>query len=170
MAGAFITVNVNDAAFERELAGLLNRSSNLRPLMKNIGVLVEKSVRQNFVDQGRPAKWKPLSGVTLFLAIGGRRGYKKRGGLRIAAERKLAGKKILIGQGMHGGLMASIHWRADGHSVAIGTDKPYGAIHQFGGMAGRNKKVAIPARPYLVLQDEDKTGILALAKQHLTRT
>ena len=35
------------------------------------------------------------------------------------------------------------------------TNKIYGAIHQLGGMAGRGHRTKIPARPYLVIQDED---------------
>lgn len=36
----------------------------------------------------------------------------------------------------------------------VGTNKVYAAIHQFGGNAGRKKKVKIPARPYLNLGDD----------------
>ena len=31
----------------------------------------------------------------------------------------------------------------------------YAAIQNFGGKAGRGRKVSIPARPFLVIQDED---------------
>ncbi|MDK4527295.1 phage virion morphogenesis protein, partial [Kingella kingae] len=36
----------------------------------------------------------------------------------------------------------------------------YAAIHNFGGMAGRNRKVRIPARPFLVLTNEDKQDLM----------
>ena len=36
-------------------------------------------------------------------------------------------------------------------AVSIGSNLEYAAIHQFGGQAGRNRKVTIPARPYLPL-------------------
>ena len=36
-----------------------------------------------------------------------------------------------------------------------GSREKYAAIHQFGGPAGRGKKVNIPARPYLKLGDDD---------------
>jgi phage virion morphogenesis protein len=51
--------------------------------------------------------------------------------------------------------MGSIHSEAGENVVIVGTDKVYGAIHQFGGMAGRNRKVKIPAREFLMVQDED---------------
>jgi len=39
--------------------------------------------------------------------------------------------------------------------VVISANKIYAAIHHFGGKAGRGKKVTIPARPYMMVQDED---------------
>jgi phage gpG-like protein len=51
--------------------------------------------------------------------------------------------------------MDFIHHSVFNTGVLVGTPKKYGAIHQFGGMAGRNKKVKIPARPYLVAQPDD---------------
>ena len=36
----------------------------------------------------------------------------------------------------------------------------YAAIHQFGGWAGRNRKVYIPARPFLQLTNEDKQDLM----------
>lgn len=37
---------------------------------------------------------------------------------------------------------------SNGLAQAVGTDVVYAAIHEFGGMAGRNRSVRIPARPY----------------------
>ena len=39
-------------------------------------------------------------------------------------------------------------------SAIIGSNKVYAAIHQLGGQAGKNKKVTIPARPYLKIEEE----------------
>jgi len=46
-------------------------------------------------------------------------------------------------------------------SDAIKGNKVYAAIHQLGGQAGKNKKITIPARPYLKLTDNDFEEILA---------
>lgn len=57
---------------------------------------------------------------------------------------------------MQRGILAkSVTYRADARSVTIGTNLVYGAIHHFGGQAGRNKSVTLPARPWLVVQPED---------------
>lgn len=48
----------------------------------------------------------------------------------------------------------------DNDTALVGTNMVYAAIHHFGGMAGRNRKVAIPARPFLVLTNEDKQDLM----------
>ena len=170
MAGALIEINISDSLFDAELKKRIAKCDDLSAPMKIIGTHMVNSVRENFVAQGRPKAWQPLSIATMFNYIGGNRAFTKKGEMRKPAQRKLAGKKILITQGMAGGLMGSIHYVADKTSVAIGTDKPhglYGAIQQFGGPAGRGLKVIIPARPYLVVQEQDKTVILNAVKEHI---
>jgi len=167
MAGAFLAVKIDDAEFNGAISALTSRAADLSAPMKITGEIVVKSVRENFLQQGRPSTWKTLSSATKFGIIGGSRGLKKSGDLKIGSRRKLVNRKILIGFGMHGGLMGSIHYAADRSSVRIGTEKIYGAIHQFGGPAGRGKKVMIPEREYLLLQDEDKPVIIDVFKRHL---
>jgi phage virion morphogenesis protein len=67
----------------------------------------------------------------------------------------LEGHKILTFSSELRNSIAPTEIRANG--IVIGTNKIYAAIHQFGGQAGRGKKVPIPARPYLLFQDEDIT-------------
>jgi phage gpG-like protein len=57
----------------------------------------------------------------------------------------------------------------------VGGHIPYAAIHQFGGMAGRGKKVKIPARPYLAVSrgkemefaEKDRVRIMDIIREHL---
>ena len=56
-------------------------------------------------------------------------------------------KKPLIGESRD--LSRQFHVTADANSVTIGNSAIYAAIHQFGGQAGRGRKVTIPARPFL---------------------
>jgi phage virion morphogenesis protein len=42
-----------------------------------------------------------------------------------------------------------------GSELEWGSNSVYAAIHQFGGEAGRNKSLTLPARPYLGIADED---------------
>lgn len=63
-------------------------------------------------------------------------------------------------------LMGSINSRYDNDSAEVGTNEPYAPIHQFGGMAGRGRKVKIHARPFLVLTQQDKDDILEDAQEY----
>ena len=51
-------------------------------------------------------------------------------------------------------------------SAIIGSNKVYAAIHQLGGQAGKNKKVTIPARPYLQLSDDDYQTFLKVINKY----
>ncbi|MCH4024030.1 MAG: phage virion morphogenesis protein [Acetobacter sp.] len=86
------------------------------------------------------------------------------------------GSDILINDGMNGGLMGSLTSRVLGSRLLWGTNKIYGAIHQFGGviraknakslefhMGGKRFRIAavtIPARPYLGFTDEDRLVVI----------
>lgn len=59
-----------------------------------------------------------------------------------------------------GALRQSIDELSDNDTALVGTNMVYAAIHQFGGWAGRNRKVYIPARPFLQLTNEDKQDLL----------
>ena len=67
-----------------------------------------------------------------------------------------------------GQLAISITTHYDNESAIIGSNKVYAAIHQLGGLAGKNKKVSIPARPYLKLTDDDFEKILIETSQFLS--
>lgn len=150
MAGAFITVDIKgDKEFIAYLDRIAQRAGSAKPAFEIAGQVIATSIRKTFIAQGRPEKWTPLSPRTL-------------------ASKNKRGSKILINRGMAGGLMGSIHSDPSDVNVRIGTDKVYGAIHQFGGKAGRGLKVNIPQREYLVIQDEDWTAIKAAFERYLT--
>ncbi|EFH23696.1 hypothetical protein NEIPOLOT_00440 [Neisseria polysaccharea ATCC 43768] len=49
---------------------------------------------------------------------------------------------------------------SDNDTALVGTNIVYAAIHNFGGMAGRNRKVRIPQREFLTLTDNDKQALM----------
>jgi len=148
MAGAFITVDTKGfRGFEDYLRRIEQKAGNAQPAFEIAGQVLAASVRENFTSQGRPDKWPGLAPATL---------------------KKKKGDKILINRGMAGGLMGSIHYDAEPDKVRVGTDKVYGAIHQFGGKAGRGKKVTIQQREYLLVQDEDWAAIRDAFLRYLT--
>lgn len=56
-----------------------------------------------------------------------------------------------------------------GRAVEVGSNVIYAAIHQFGGRAGRGRKVKLPPRPYLGIDDRDRMNILRIVSRALER-
>lgn len=66
-------------------------------------------------------------------------------------------------------LMGSITSDYSNDMATVGTNEPYAAIHQFGGKAGRGRKVDIPARPFLALTPQDEADILEDVQDYFQR-
>jgi phage virion morphogenesis protein len=144
-----IEIKVDNAEILKVLKRLSEKTQNLRPVMRNIAGIMMDSVEENFAQQGRP-KWKDLSEVTKKL------------------RRKEGKWPGMILQKSQGGLVDSISSEYGDDYAIVGTNKKYAAIHQFGGDAGRKKKVKIPARPYLTLGDDAVVEIKDFLLKHLT--
>jgi phage virion morphogenesis protein len=158
-----INVKIDDQQVRQMLERLQQRMGDLSPVMRVIGEIVRTSVVKNFESGGRP-RW-PVS----------KRAAQQGGQTLIKSSR----------------LMKSITWKASRDSVAIGTNVLYAAIHQLGGKTGpheirpKNKKALrtpfgifrkvkhpgskIPARPFLMVQDEDWRQIAATISDYLTK-
>lgn len=154
---AIKSITVSDGEIRRLLAGISLRYGNMRPVLTDIGEEYTKRIDDRFVTESDPDgnKWIPTKVLSNYLGyVGIRKGYKrkeaytKQGRWRAAFSRYLDNKKTLH---LTGALRGDIHYQVDDKGVSIGTSGriPYAGIHQFGGMAGRGKKVKIPARPYL---------------------
>ena len=124
---------------------------DLRPLMKNIAGIFADSTEDNFAEEGRPDKWVELSEVTKNL----RKEINKYPGQILQVTGQLA---------------TSVNTYYDNDSAVIGSNLAYAAIHQLGGDAGRNKKVKIPARPYINLVEDDYDEILHEISEHLSKS
>lgn len=140
-----VAIEITDKGVKRMLSMLAARVQDPRRAMKEIGESVRSSVLTNFMTGGRPEKWTPLAPATV---------KKKRNGPG----------KILIDSAR---LQNSITARAFTKSVRVGTKLRYAAIHQFGGTAGRKHAAQIPARPYLMVQNEDWVEIRETLLRHL---
>ena len=116
--------------------------------MKNIAGVFAAAVEDNFKEEGRPDKWVELADVTKE----NRKKIKKYPGMILQVSGQLAN---------------SINTEYDEYSAIIGSNLAYAAIHQLGGKAGRNKKVEIPARPYLALTDNNFKEILEVTEKYL---
>lgn len=128
--------------------------------------ITSRTIRR-FDEQRAPdgTPWPPLSPATLLSEVGPR-DRLKRGGLSRRALDRMAKRKALIRTGR---LRSSISWKVRGTRIYVGTNVVYAPIHQFGGQAGRGRKVRIPARPFLGLSAKDREEAEALLREWLTR-
>ena len=143
-----IEIKIDNKDIERKLLELAQKGENLRPLMKNIAGIFASATEENFKNEGRPDKWTELSEAT----------KKQR-----TKQKKWPGQILQVS----GQLASSISTQYDDESAVIGSNLDYAAIHQLGGQAGKNKKVTIPARPYLKLTDDDFNEILDATEHYL---
>ena len=143
-----IEIKIDNKKVEKALLEIAQKTSNLRPLMKNIAGIMADSTEENFKVEGRP-KWKDLSEKT-------KTARKKTG--------HYPGQILQVS----GQLALSVTTQYDDTSAVIGSNKVYAAIHQLGGQAGKNKKTTIPARPYLVVTDDDFEDILSQTQKYIT--
>lgn len=125
---ANITISLD--ALQGKLEKLSKALENKTPLLRRVANTLQNVTEESFDKQASPfgEKWKPNAPKTL---------QKKRG------------NKILIQSGL---LSQSFTQKVTGSSAQVGTNKEYAAIHQFGGKAGRGKKVSIPARPFMPIK------------------
>ena len=143
-----IQIKIDNNDIERKLLELAQKGENLRPLMKNIAGIFASATEENFKNEGRPDKWTELSEAT----------KKQR-----TKQKKWPGQILQVS----GQLASSISTQYDDESAVIGSNLDYAAIHQLGGQAGKNKKVTIPARPYLKLTDNDFKELLTETENFL---
>lgn len=107
---------------------LANLADNKLKNIKQIGIAGIKDIQLHFRNsQGQNGKWKSLK-------------YR-------------SGKPLQL----TGALQQSVAERILIHSdkkIEIGTNLKYAKIHNYGGLAGRNKKVEIPKREFMWLSTE----------------
>jgi len=138
---------------------LLRRTGDLEPAFEKIGEYLLKSHDDRWRREEAPdgSKWAALSPATK------------------ALKAKNA-DKILV---LEGDLRGSLVYQTSHHSLFFGTNKVYGAVHQFGaeqGEFGRTQRGGpipwgdIPARPFLGLSDEDEMEIAEIVRGYLANS
>lgn len=128
------------------LEKLAKKLANKTPVHRMVAGTMADKVEENFEKEGRP-DWMDLAEST-------KAQREKRG--------TWPGKKLQE----HGDLASSINPQWDADRATVGTGLEYAAIHQFGGQAGRNRAVTIPARPFLQLTEADAEEILEEVQQY----
>ncbi len=148
MAGTLIEITTDMDEVQATLAEFLHRFDHTLPAMEIIGETLSASVRRNFEKGGRPESWEALSPVTLALKDG-------------------QGSTLVGRGGAASGLLGSIHYQAEDSAVYVGTDKIYAATHQFGRDGGGWGGADSPARPFLMIQNEDVPEMVEALKDYI---
>lgn len=141
MSGINLQYNIDLAVFDQALAVIAGQPD--RDLRNEIGEILVSDIQERFQDGKSPTgvEW-PVS-------------------QRAADE----GGKTLVDRGH---LRDSITYNAaDPDFVEVGSNLVYAAIHQFGGKAGRGRKVRLPARPYLGVSRDAEHEIGAATVEHV---
>lgn len=175
-----IQAKFDDAEVTRLFSQIEQRARNPRPpILADWGERLKNSVRRNIREGGRPVKFVPLKPVTARNWLFSKKSYWTKSGGLTAAGRERAANRTPLYTGNPGGLLGSINWRIVPEGLAVGSDKKYAAIQNFGGTihlpniyakvkqalmwAGaahpvkmvKAHDVTIPARTYLAIQEED---------------
>lgn len=140
------TIEVNDQGLKDLLNRVSARIADMTPVMRDVATDVRLSVIQNFLSQGRPVRW-----VQSLRA-------RRDGGFTLIDTGKL---------------IRSFRISATPSEAVVFTEVPYATTHHFGAKkgafgvfttrSGKNMPVPfgpIPARPFMMLQDEDKGVIM----------
>ena len=142
MAGAqLIEVTIGTESVERALRELAERGQNMRPVLGDIGEHLLQSTEDRFRRQVDPEgnPWRPLS-------------------LNYRTTKPRNKDKILT---LDGHLRRTLRYNVRGSELTVGTDRVYGAVHQFG-------FEDIPARPYLGISDDDTSELVMILADWLT--
>lgn len=132
-----ITFTLDDAALKAALNRLNDAIEDMTPAMDAIGAALADNIRLNLGD-GLQYDGQPMEPL--------KQPRRRQGKGRF-------GDTPLNDTRQH--IYNRITHTADAHSVAVGMneDVNIGALHQFGGQAGRERKVTIPARPFLPIKN-----------------
>lgn len=147
----------------KRLAELAFDTRHVEHTLQAIGVYAVGSIQKNFEEQGRPKKWSPLSPVTVALRLRGKR-HKSGGGMKILQDstdlKNSISERVVLG--------------GSESYVAVGTNKQYARRQHEGYPGDKSAKLfsghrPTPARPFLMLQEEDKPKIAKIVERALEK-
>ncbi|HDL4131786.1 TPA: phage virion morphogenesis protein [Mannheimia haemolytica] len=144
-----IKITLNNTQAVKSLQQIANQLEQPRRRYGILGETLKKIHTARFKAEQDPDgnNWKPLASSTLALK-------RKRG----------KSTKILRQDGY---LADKTAYNVTSDNVEFGSQEVYARLHQFGGKAGRGKKVTVPARPWLGVGDKDEQLLLRKAEWHL---
>ncbi|MDD0824368.1 phage virion morphogenesis protein [Mannheimia sp. AT1] len=146
-----IKITLNDTQVVNALQKIASQLEQPRRLYGILGETLKKIHTARFKAEQEPdgKHWQPLADSTLALK-------RKRG----------KSTKILRQDGY---LADKTAYNVLNDGIEFGSAEIYARLHQFGGNAGRGKKVTIPERPWLGAGNKDEQLLLRKAEHHLSQ-
>lgn len=161
-----ITVTFDARALKVAIDGLQGRVANMRPALAAAAQVLREAAMQAFDESRSPdgKAWPSLKPASIVSRARRHspKGYAKNRARTLA---RYADAKPLLDTGQ---LRNSIQvYSVTDTEAVVGTKLPHAAIHQFGGRAGRGRRVSIPARPFLGLSEQAKSEIEDIIRRHV---
>lgn len=163
-----IVFEANAEKLAKELAGMADRITDKGVLLRRAGGVVRESIRTNFAVGGRPEKWQPLKV---------RQGQPLRdtGRLQNSITSRVRGGVVLVGTNVEYAAVQNFGAKKGSFGETVVQVR----AHQRTGKSGRAYTVRahprkvklprgdIPARPFMLVQDEDIVEIEALSASYI---
>lgn len=167
MSDDLVQIRIDNRPIIDILGRLMERGGDMSVPFRQIAGVMAHAVEKNFEQEGRPEPWLELSEATKAARLLARTSDAEMRRQIRAGEVDFGRMRILQDSGR---LASSITAESDRFSATVGTNTLYAKIHHFGGQAGRGRKVEIPARPFLVLAEDDVEEIVDILERHLVVT
>lgn len=169
-------IKIDDSELQVVLRGIIQRCDDKRAGLEKIGGVVVESVRHNFHVGGRPTKWTPSKRAKAD-KIPGRTAATLRDTNRLmnSITSSVSADHVLVGTNVV--YAATHHYGAK--QFSFGTVAAKVSEHTRIARSGKSYKVSahtrkmrlpwgtIPARPFMLVQDEDIPTIELIMAKHL---
>lgn len=168
-----VKYNINDIEMKTAVKQLTERLSNPQQALKECGLVGLQSIEKTFEAGGRPVKWKRSARAR---RTGGKTLIDTARLMRSVAM-DVVGNVLTIGSNViyarihHLGGRISTNATIKEHSryIRFAFGKPIAGRNVFVKAHQRKMNTVIPARPFLVIQDEDWKVFKRIFEDHLTK-
>lgn len=154
-----LKLKIQDLGVKTRAKKIEQRISNPRKPLDECGLVLLRSIANNFKEGGRPKKWKPSHRAK---ATGGKTLIKTARLMR-SINKKVAGKKLIVSANVKyarihhlgGQISQTVTVREHSRYITKAFGKPIEGKRVIVKSHQRKMNVNIPARPFMVIQDAD---------------
>lgn len=170
-----IEARIDDRDVTRTLGRLVRKGRDLRPVMREISGVMLDAVHQNFESQGRPNPWKKSKRA----ARSGGRTLQDTNRLYRSIQAQSDSTSAMVGTNVayaaahHFGFKGRVTATVAAHRRKVASrDQKRGRKKTASGVSfvrahTRTMNINLPARPFLVLADDDTRRIVERMKRYL---